>query len=263
MAVDVAFCREIHEGNHGGDVIAHKRALSRWNPHAYPWTNFSDLAGPYFINALMEYKHVHGLGSAPVLGAIAHSSMEKAVVRAGPHKGEPLFDSVAVQAAKNFCAQFAKSPDAAVRTRIVAAAWFWYGRRMSIAYSQFRPFTVCLPPIVPPRWDCSAFATNCQLAGGAPNPNGDVPRGEGYTGTLIDHGTQVTSVDDLKPGDLIFYYFASSSSPGFRKGDPTHVAVYVGKVNGVASVISHGHYPMSLLPYNYGAINQMRHYKVA
>jgi len=263
MTVQVDFCREIREGMRGGDVIAHKRALARWDSTVYPWAKFTDMAGPFFINAVLEYKHRHKLGNTRVLGQQAHNSMENQVGVRGPNKGQPIFDKAAVGFASEFCATFGKSPDRVVRDRIVAAAFYWYSRRMQIAYSESRPFSVVVPPNVPRRWDCSAFATNCHLAGGAPNPNGSVPSGEGYTGTLIDHGTRVSTVAQLDPGDLIFYGFCRYSAPGFRYGDPTHVAVYVGKHNGIDAVISNGKYPMGLLPYNYWMpVNQFRHYNV-
>ena len=78
----------------------------------------------------------------------------------------------------------------------------------------------------------------------------------------MDHGTRVTSINGLHIGDLIFYGH-SRGRPGFSAGDPTHVAGYVGYVDGKASVLSMGHYPMSLYPWNYRSdINHLRHYDV-
>ena len=153
-------------------------------------------------------------------------------------------------------------PEGKVREAIVSAAFYWYAHRGGIAYSQYRPFQMGKPLWKPSRWDCSAFATNCHYAGGAPDPNGRGYDHLGYTGTLCDHGTRVGSVSQLAPGDLIFYGH-SRRQAGFPSGSPTHVAVYVGVKGGRHMVISHGHYPMGYYPYNYRSdINHYRHYKV-
>jgi hypothetical protein len=266
---EVAFCREIHPGNRGEDVVAHKRALSRWNPHVYPWPkdgNFTDFAGPFFWTALYEYKRQHGLLSqkerehktALVLGTGTHTAMEKSVCHF-VHAGQPAFDARAIQLAEEFCRDFRKTPEDLGREAGVSALLYWYAHRMVTAYSQYRPFPVLKPPAISNRWDCSGCATNGHYVGGFPDPNGLGYSGEGYTGTQIDHGIRVSHLSELKPLDLIFYG-SSSGRPGFRYGDPTHVATYVGKISGVESVVSMGHYPMSLYAYNYRSINQMRHY---
>lgn len=56
-----------------------------------------------------------------------------------------------------------------------------------------------------PVWaDCSASITLYYNWAGAPDPNGQNYDGEGYTGTLLSHGT-VISVDQAVPGDVIVY----------------------------------------------------------
>ena len=70
----VPFPREIRLGTVGKDVIAHKRALSRWDPSIYPWQQFSSYAGPYFINAITVFKDRHGLGTAPKIGGRAYDT---------------------------------------------------------------------------------------------------------------------------------------------------------------------------------------------
>jgi hypothetical protein len=251
MYPEVKFPREIHEGTKGDDVIAHKRAISRWNPDVYKWVEFTDFAGPYFIQAVLEFKKEHGLGSVPKIGTSAHVTLEKA--HSKYHPSDYAFDAYAVKLAEDFYNEWTENK---VRNSIVAAGFFWYAHRAQIAYSQIRPFEVGKPPFVPSAWDCSAFVTNCHYAGGVADPNGLGYNHEGYTGTLMDHGTKVHSVDDLSKGDLIFYGF-SEERPGFHAGDPTHVALYAGD----GMVISNGHHPIIWTKYTYrNDLNHFRHY---
>lgn len=65
--------------------------------------------------------------------------------------------------------------------------------------------------------DCSGFATLVYKEAGCADPNGSSYNGQGYTGTLAQHGTWRLVP---KPGDLVFY--------GDSKLVPKHVAVYIG-----------------------------------
>ena len=256
MAPNVRWSRDIVVGCTGKDVLAHKRAISRAAPLRYPWHEFTPYAGVTFIRAVQAWKKSKNMNSLPRLGRSAHEVLERTHEK---DSQEWAFDAVAIKLAAEYYDATHTKPEAAVRQAIVAAGFFWYEHRGSIAYSQYRPFQVGKPPWVPNRWDCSAFVTNCHYAGGAPDPNGRGYDHQGYTGTLIDHGAAVPSVDQLDPGDLIFYGH-SRPAPGFPGGSPTHVALYVG--NG--KVLSHGHYPMSYYAWNYRKdVNQFRHYKVA
>lgn len=261
MAPVVAFCRTLQVGSKGADVVAHKRALSRATPTLYEWSKFTDYFGENFESAIKKYQRRHAIPATGKIGSTTHKSLVRQH-RAG-HPDEWAFDTIAIDKASGFCHEFTKTPEQRVREAGVAAAFFWYSKRLVIAYSQFRPFQVGKPPWIPSRWDCSAFATNCHFAAGAPDPNGRNYDHLGYTGTLMSRGTRVAKVGLLKPLDLIFYGSTTKRSPGFEIGDPTHVAVYVGLINGVPSVLSHGHYPMALYPYNYRSINHFRHYTVA
>jgi hypothetical protein len=260
-APNVRFARDITRGCTGKDVVAHKRAISRAVPLRYPWHDFTPYAGDKFMRAVIEWKKSKRMNSIPRIGRTAHEVLERTHAKEEPKQW--AFDAVAIKLAAEYYEATHVKPENKVREAIVSAAFFWYAHRGGIAYSQYRPFQVGKPPWVPNRWDCSALATNCHYAGGAPDPNGRNYDHQGYTGTLIDHGVRVSSVQALDPGDLIFYGHAGSR-PGFPSGSPTHVAVYVGLKNGKHMVISHGHYPMSYYAYNYRSdINQYRHYKVA
>jgi NlpC/P60 family len=70
--------------------------------------------------------------------------------------------------------------------------------------------------------DCSSFATLCYKAAGLPDPNGLNYNGQGFTGTLFDHGTPTATP---RPGDLIFWGTDPLAPPA-----PAHVGVYLGLV---------------------------------
>jgi len=60
------------------------------------------------------------------------------------------------------------------------------------------------PPKFPMFADCSAFVTWCYWVAGAPDPNGLGYNHEGYTGTLLGHGTEIP-LQLVEPGDVIVY----------------------------------------------------------
>ena len=258
-APNARWSRDITRGCSGKDVEAHKRAISRAAPLRYPWHDFTPYAGDVFMRAVQDWKRSKNMNSLPRIGRTAHEVLERTHAKEKPK--EWAFDPVALKLCAEYYETHHVKPEGKVREAICSAAFFWYAHRRSIAYSQYRPFSLGKPLWVPRQWDCSAFATACHFAGGAPDPNGRRYDHMGYTGTLISHGIKVASVDVLDPGDLIFYG-NSAPRPGFPGGSPTHVAIYVGVKNGRHMVLSHGHYPMSYYPYNYRSINHMRHYKV-
>jgi len=257
---EVKFTRDLTVGCRGQDVVAHKRAISRAAPNLYPWHDFTELCGKPFMRAVVAWKRSKKLSTVPRLGLSAHNALER--TRAKKKPDEWAFDPHSIALCQEYWKQHQQAPAEAKREKGVSAGMFWYAHRNHIAYSQYRPFSLGKPAWIPSRWDCSAFATACHYAAGAPDPNGRGYDHQGYTGTLIDHGIRMGSVRDLKPLDLIFYG-SSRGGPGFGRGAPTHVAVYVGVRNGVPMVLSHGHYPMSYYAYNYRSdINQFRHYNI-
>lgn len=261
-APNVKFPREIKRGIKGRDVLGHKRAISRARPDLYPWHDFTDYSGDKFMRAVMDWKRSKGMNTIPLLGRTAHERLER--THSKTHPDQWAFDALAIKQCHDYWQAAQKDPEDVIRQHIVDAAFFWYAHRFEIAYSQFRPFSMGKPPWVPIRWDCSAFATNCHYAGGAPDPNGRGYDHQGYTGTLMNRGTAVTSVVNLRKGDLIFYGHTSYDRPGFPKGSPTHVAVYAGIYNTIRMVVSNGHHPMGFYKWNYRTdINHFRHYKVA
>lgn len=251
-----AFCRTLKPGMAGGDVIAHKRAISHALPKTYPWYDFTPVYGPAFQAAVKEFQRQHAIPQTGVIGQTTHAALEKAKQKNHPNLS--AFDSLAVSLARTYCVAHSKTPEQLVREAVVACGMYWYQQRAHIAYSQTRPFALVHPPSYPSRWDCSGFVTACHYAGGAPDPNGRNYDGQGYTGTLKNHGERVSTIDELAPADLIFYGY-SSGRPGFNRGDPTHVALYVGD----RMVVSMGHYPMSYYRFDYRTdINHYRHYTI-
>jgi hypothetical protein len=259
-APNVVFCRPLLLGSKGGDVRAHKRAISHALPAAYPWREFTPYFGEWLEKAVKEFQREHGIQATGKIGRATHEALERTHAKNKPDKW--AFDATAITLAKNFCHDYTTTPEERVRRAIVSAGFFWYAHRASIAYSQARPFQLGKPPWVPSRWDCSGFVTACHYAGGAPDPNGRGYDHLGYTGTLMSQGHMVGNINDLDPGDLCFYGSTTHGSGAFPVGSPTHVALYAGIIGGVPCVLSDGSYPMRLLPYSYRPINHLRHYEV-
>lgn len=260
-APNVAFCRPLVLGTKGEDVRAHKRAISHAVPNVYPWREFSLYFGERFERAVKQFQRDHNIQATGKIGRPTHEALER--TRAKNKPTEWCFDATAISLCKTFCKEYAKTPDQKVREAIVDAGLFWYAHRSSIAYSQARPFQLGKPPWVPSRWDCSGYVTACHYAGGGPDPNDLGYSHLGYTGTLMSTGVVVGNINDLDPGDGVFYGRTAGSSAAFPIGSPTHVALYVGIINGIPSVLSMGSYPMRLLPYSYRPVNHLRHWKVA
>lgn len=113
-----------------------------------------------------------------------------------------------------------------VREKIVAYCEWGIAHAAQIHYAQKRPIP-SNPKKLPLITDCSGFATLAYKSAGAPDPNGNRYDGQGYTGTLLRHGTRVTVP---LPGDLIFY----GDYPGH------HVVIYMYEWHGAWVVCSHG-----------------------
>lgn len=103
------------------------------------------------------------------------------------------------------------------REKIVAWARWGVRNTALIHYREIRPFP--LDRTLPLTTDCSGFVTLCYRLAGAPDPNGLNYNGNGYTGTLLDHGRPVLP-GAVRPGDIIVY------GPG--TGDHTAIVVETG-----------------------------------
>lgn len=142
------------------------------------------------------------------------------------------------------------------RKDVYNAAWLGYSHKASIHYTQggqrwqgIADTRYANKGQYPNYADCSAFATWC-LWNGLYVPYGvrDTVNGAawkaGYTGTMLHHGKVVQHLSNVLVGDCVIY--------GVKGTTGEHVAIIVGKKNGVPMVISHGSEAGPFyLPYNY------------
>lgn len=230
----VPFVRPLHPGKpleHGQDITAVQRALRDAGALTKPV-----VAAAYAENtwdAVGVFQRKVGLTADEIYGPATH-------LKLAPH-----FDDygrwLLVQAKQDL------KPDP--RELVVQTAYWYYGQRARIAYSEDRPIPTVYygikPPQIPSHLDCSGLAITCYWVNGLAAVLGDEnAHGFGNTTSLARHG-KVISSSTARPGDLIFYY------PGC-----SHVAVYVGH----GRVISNGHYPMGLYDMHYAPIWGARSY---
>ena len=117
------------------------------------------------------------------------------------------------------------------RNNIVKAARFAVDHKTSAKfawdYAEIRPIPLNMN--FTKKTDCSGFATWCYWVAGVADPNGQNYSGQGYTGTLLSHGTHIAGENAL-PGDLIVY----------GPGTGWHVGVIV-EIDGLnVLTVSHG-----------------------
>jgi len=93
-----------------------------------------------------------------------------------------------------------------VRDTIVAWAKWSAANHAKFTYSEGpqRMSGIGHPGKLPVTADCSAFVTLCYNWAGAADPNGQNYDHEGYTGTLLSHGTKIP-LAQVQPGDVIVY----------------------------------------------------------
>ena len=117
-----------------------------------------------------------------------------------------------------------------VRAAIVKAAEWGIAHAGAIHYTETVERSEWLhakPYHLPISTDCSGFATMCYWLAGAPDPNGLHYAEVGYTGTMLEHGLEVSLP---LPGDLIVY--------GLYPGH--HVVIFLDVWHGAWRVASHG-----------------------
>lgn len=233
----VPFKRTIKLNQVGQDSFAVKRALSKagfgkWGA----WGKVKTLFGIYAVRHLKQFQKAHGLKVDGVYGLETHKKLAR------------YFDSYGIFLLHQV---HLISPEDKKRSIIEATAMVGYMNRYSIHYTQsgLRMQGVrnhILPPHFPSYEDCSSFSTWCYWVAKALDPNGLGYNGQGYTGTLINHGKRVYTAG---VGDLVFY--------GWSRGIPSHVAVSVG----YGRVVSHGSEigPL-LLPIGYRPITSIHTY---
>lgn len=147
-------------------------------------------------------------------------------------------------------------PKLSARQKALIRGFRYYHFRGKIAYSQARPTQLRLPRETT-RLDCSGLVAACfDFAGVLPKVDWRWTN----TWVQIKLGRKVT-LARARPGDVVFY--------GPRKGDPTHEAMFLGKLKELRRlvkvpdeiarhmtgpgdyVLSNGHYPMDVYPVDY------------
>jgi hypothetical protein len=119
--------------------------------------------------------------------------------------------------------------EATVRQAIVEYALWGVRNAAQIHYRELRPIDgIGHPHKLPLTTDCSGWATLCYNWSRAPDPNGNGYNGQGYTGTLLNHMSNISRAQ-AEPGDLVVF----GPAPG------EHVVVIVG-TGGDPDVVSHG-----------------------
>jgi len=234
----VPFKRAVRLNTHGKDCFAIKRALSVAGFGKWGGWGIETLFGPFAVMNLKAFQHKNRLKVDGVYGLNTHKKL-------APHfdaYGRWLLGQVNLI-----------SPSQRKRNIIESTAMLGYAHRYAIHYTQssLRMQGVrnhIMPPHYPIWEDCSSWATWEYWVARASDPNGLGYNGQGYTGTLINHGTRV-SLSQAKTGDLVFY--------GWENGVPGHVATYVGS----GRVVSHGSEigPL-LLPVTYRPIVSIHSY---
>ena len=115
-----------------------------------------------------------------------------------------------------------------IRDKLVHYAQWGLSNTRSIHYAQIRPYPrnpLSLPQVT----DCSGFDTNAYKYAGGPDPNGRNFDGQGWTGTLLEHGKEV-SMANAKAGDLVIF----GRPPGH------HVAMVTVPSRFNPTLVSHG-----------------------
>jgi hypothetical protein len=142
------------------------------------------------------------------------------------------------------------------RRAAVNAAWIGYNHRGAVHYTQgssrwqgIADTRYSAKGQYPNEADCSAYATWCLWNGlyviyKKPDVVNGASWKAGFTGTMLEHGRAIEHIKNVRWADCVIY--------GVPGTVGKHVAIIVGKKNGVPMVISHGseggpYY----LPYNY------------
>ena len=116
-------------------------------------SEFTPLFGVYFEKAVRVLQRNHGIAPSGRIGKPTHELLER--LPSKDHKRQPAFGKYEQKQCADFCASYSLTPDEKIRDAIVAAGFYWYAHRVTIAYSQLRPMQLGKPLWVPSRWDCS------------------------------------------------------------------------------------------------------------
>lgn len=225
--------RQLHQGMHGGDVLALQHALIKAGFRKHPPSrHFGRRARK---NVIRFQKH-HGLKPDGVVGPKTWARLH--------HLLNP-YDKYLIRTTYRRRKLRRKRREAAsLRDRAVRVAYYYLLHRELVHYVQQRPMVEfkVVPPDLNNYCDCSEFVTTDYHAAGAPDPNGFGYNGIGNTSTLVAHGQVVSRV---RAGDLLFY------------DNPAHVAISVGNGRAISHGSEGGPY---LVSENYRTVTHRRSY---
>lgn len=232
----IPFLRRLEGGEEGLDVNAIKRGLAQAGFGKLE--GITNTFGPGMVENLKKFQGSKGIEPSGRYGPKTHKAL-------APH-----FDA---RAAHLYTSFDPTDTEAQTRSEIVAAMLLLFNHRADVHYTQTAKRMQGVreklkPPTFPNFEDCSSAATWAYYVADAPDPNGLGYNGQGFTGTMAQHG-KVVSPDKAAKGDLVLY---GSGAPW------NHVAVYIG--NG--KVISHGSEPGPFfLPMKYRSdVGEIRSY---
>jgi putative peptidoglycan binding protein len=193
----VVFPRTVKQGMKGYDVLAIKRAISRAGFRKWGYA-YTPSFGAVLTKQLKSFQRKNKLTADGVYGPKTHVAMKK------------WYDGYGARLMLREQKVLAQQKQNDPRKLVVIGATWGYNHRWLIHYTQgpSRMYGVrnhVHIPGIPYYEDCSSFATWCYYQAGLPDPNGLGYNGQGYTGTLGNHG-RWTSV--AKPGDLCLYGWA-------------------------------------------------------
>lgn len=227
----VPFRGPLKLGSRGAAVVAMKRALA--HADCYAWEPnfrraFTPLLGPRAVKGIQKFSRLaQGLDETKVYTREVHAKLARFY---DPYSIEHLLPPPVSAADKK-------------RNAFQAQLMYLYNRRWHVAYRQTRAWDGRKPPS---SLDCSASGEWAAKWAGLRSLSGYSTWGYGNTDTQIAHlrarGGRRSSIREAEIGDPKFFGYG---------GDPSHVAYFIGRVDGRARVWSNGHYPLGIYDADY------------
>jgi hypothetical protein len=188
----IPFPREFGPGAVGIDCRAVKRALSVALGGARGMNIKNNTFAKPAQSALVEFKASHDLLNDPVYTLPAHEALR------------PFFD----EAGAALMARKALQLVATNQREAYVSAWRWaIAHRQENVYAEVRPIPETLAPFETStviRTDCSGESEILARWKNLPDPSGLGFNGQGNTGTILAHGTQIP-LSAAQIGDFIVY----------------------------------------------------------
>jgi peptidoglycan hydrolase-like protein with peptidoglycan-binding domain len=218
---------------HGTDVFALQRAL---RAAGYRKRKASINYGVRCRRSVRNFQRKHNL---PVTGRLNQDTLDKLA---------KWYDGYGVYLIKQQQKRTARLREVSKVHKSVQTAFFLLAHKDATHYTQDASLRMSWlrdrirPPKIPKWLDCSSACTWYRWVAGLSDPNGFNYNGTGYTGTMLAHGTRVTSPQE---GDMTFY-----------RG-PDHVVIEVGQGRVISDGSDAGPY---ILSRGYRPVYQTRRY---